>query len=230
MPDREKGENVMKQIEETNFKKSIRTIIAIGICAIVIILAALLVLNCRYQFMDKLAVFITIGLSMCAILVATLGIYITFNIQNTIAGINARNREHDSFYNKLQFYMQKIEAINQTYQSLAGTTNPAAKKAYANTLSTQAVLAYYALKDIENSSLYCNKFTGNKGLSEISKELFDVLTRLSDVALFAKDGMASALIEIDATIDPINNNSAQYRLEIHKVLYPSQEVMDDRIV
>ena len=104
------------------------------------------------------------------------------------------------------------------------------RTAYANTLSTQAGLAYYALKDIENSSLYRNKFTNNKELSDISEEQYKVLTQLSDVALFAKEGMERALKGIDATIGPLNDNCAQYRLEIHKVLYPGQEAMDDRIV
>ncbi len=204
--------------------------IAIGICVIAVIVTALVFWNLQYCFMEDAAIFLTLSLSMCSILVATLGIYITYRIQNTIASINARNRENDSFNNKLLFYMQKVEAINQTYQSLVGTTDPTAKKAYANTLSTQAVLAYYALKDIENSSLYRNKFTNNKELSDISEEQYKVLTQLSDVALFAKEGMERALKGIDATIGPLNDNCAQYRLEIHKVLYPGQEAMDDRIV
>ena len=204
--------------------------VAIGICVIAVIVAALVFWDLQYCFMEDAAIFLTLSLSMCSILVATLGIYITYRIQNTIASINARNRENDSFNNKLLFYMQKVEAINQTYQSLVGTTDPTAKKAYANTLSTQAVLAYYALKDIENSSLYRNKFTNNKELSDISEEQYKVLTQLSNVALFAKEGMERALKGIDATIGPINDNCAQYRLEIHKVLYPGQEAMDDRIV
>lgn len=220
----------MKQIEDTDIKKSIRAMIAIGICVIAVIVTALVFWNLQYCFMEDAAIFLTLSLSMCSILVATLGIYITYRIQNTIASINARNRENDSFNNKLLFYMQKVEAINQTYQSLVGTTDPTAKKAYANTLSTQAVLAYYALKDIENSSLYRNKFTNNKELSDISEEQYKVLTQLSDVALFAKEGMERALKGIDATIGPLNDNCAQYRLEIHKVLYPGQEAMDDRIV
>lgn len=220
----------MKQIEDADMKKSIRAMIVIGICVIAVIVAALVFWDLQYCFMEDAAIFLTLSLSMCSILVATLGIYITYRIQNTIASINARNRENDSFYNKLQFYMQKVEAINQTYQSLVGTTDPTAKKAYANTLSTQAVLAYYALKDIENSSLYRNKFTNNKELSDISEEQYKVLTQLSDVALFAKDGMERALKGIDVTIGPINDNCAQYRLEIHKVLYPTQETMEDRIV
>ena len=220
----------MKQIEDTDIKKSIRAMIAIGICVIAVIVTALVFWNLQYCFMEDAAIFLTLSLSMCSILVATLGIYITYRIQNTIASINARNRENDSFNNKLLFYMQKVEAINQTYQSLVGTTDPTAKKAYANTLSTQAVLAYYALKDIENSSLYRNKFTNNKELSDISEEQYKVLTQLSDVALFAKEGMERALKGIDATIGPINDNCAHYRLEIHKVLYPGQEAMDDRIV
>ena len=220
----------MKQIEDTDIKKSIRAMVAIGICVIAVIVAALVFWDLQYCFMEDAAIFLTLSLSMCSILVATLGIYITYRIQNTIASINARNRENDSFNNKLLFYMQKVEAINQTYQSLVGTTDPTAKKAYANTLSTQAVLAYYALKDIENSSLYRNKFTNNKELSDISEEQYKVLTQLSNVALFAKEGMERALKGIDATIGPINDNCAQYRLEIHKVLYPGQEAMDDRIV
>lgn len=220
----------MKQIEDTDIKKSIRAMIAIGICVIAVIVTALVFWDLQYCFMEDAAIFLTLSLSMCSILVATLGIYITYRIQNTIASINARNRENDSFNNKLLFYMQKVEAINQTYQSLVGTTDPTAKKAYANTLSTQAVLAYYALKDIENSSLYRNKFTNNKELSDISEEQYKVLTQLSDVALFAKEGMERALKGIDATIGPLNDNCAQYRLEIHKVLYPGQEAMDDRIV
>ena len=221
---------IMKQIEDTDIKKSIRAMIAIGICVIAVIVTALVFWDLQYCFMEDAAIFLTLSLSMCSILVATLGIYITYRIQNTIASINARNRENDSFNNKLLFYMQKVEAINQTYQSLVGTTDPTAKKAYANTLSTQAVLAYYALKDIENSSLYRNKFTNNKELSDISEEQYKVLTQLSDVALFAKEGMERALKGIDATIGPLNDNCAQYRLEIHKVLYPGQEAMDDRIV
>ena len=117
----------MKQIEDTDIKKSIRAMIAIGICVIAVIVTALVFWNLQYCFMEDAAIFLTLSLSMCSILVATLGIYITYRIQNTIASINARNRENDSFNNKLLFYMQKVEAINQTYQSLVGTTDPTAK-------------------------------------------------------------------------------------------------------
>lgn len=220
----------MEQTENKNIKKSIRTIIIVGICIIAVIVAALVYFDFQYHFMKDTAIFLTLSLSLCSILVATLGINITYRIQTTIASINARNRENDSFFNKLQLYMQRVEAINQTYQTLAGTTNPMVQQACANTISTQAVLAYNALKDVENSSFYQKNLLSKTELEENKKELLKYLENMADCGALVKAGLNVARKDIDANIDPINDYSAQFRIELNKVLYPGAKDMEDRIV
>lgn len=172
------------------------------------------------------------------LIVTVAGVYVAYKIQMSIVKLTADNRKRDMFDKNLQILIKKIEAINITYQSWCLQTDEQVKRAYANTLSTQSMVVYYALKDLTSSNYY-KEHWADKPMN--TDEMFNILQTLSDKFIIrivgVKEKDEKGVKDTDLTqsstfahINNLNNYTADFIRNIYQVLYSDTHLLEERFV
>lgn len=209
----------------------------------VIVLITLLVISVlsviMYFTADKGAniIWLHIAIDTVALTVAVVGVYMAYRIQMSIQHLSEENRKRDMFDKSFHIFVTKIEVINQSYQSWCAQTDESVKRAFANTISTQAMLAYYALNDLVTSDYYKDKIKEQ----DETKDIFETLSKLSDKFVMRiagiKDAEEKGLRNTDITqegtfkyINDLNNKSTDFIRGIYEMTKKKVKLMDERFV
>lgn len=220
--------NIMK-----NLKKKIRNIAIIGVLVIAIIIVALILLEKKFDlFQTPIQFFSTIGLSMAAITVAIIGVYVTYTIQSTIININASHRKQDEFTKRLKVYADGLDAVNKSfleYQKEARKNDPTKDVliASANVLCSQAYLTYYTFLDLIDCEYFKEQFVDTQEINVYKDSIPSYLTNISDNAYVGMTD-TSVMSNILGFIGSLNNESADFQRAIYKVLYPNMVNIGER--
>lgn len=207
------------------------------VIVIVTLVAITLLSVVMYFTADKGAdmIWLHIAIDTIALTVAVVGVYMAYRIQMSIQHLSEENRKRDMFDQSFHIFVTKIEVINQTYQSWCAQTDESVKRAYANTISTQAMLAYYALSDLVTSEYYKEKIKEQ----DETKDIFEMLSKLSDKFVMRiagiKDADEKGIRNTDLTqegtftfVNNLNNLSADFIRGIYEITKEDSKRLDAR--
>ena len=218
-----------------DLKKRIRNIAIIGVLVIALIIVVLILLENQFKlFQTPIQFYTTIGLSMVAITVAIIGVFVTYTIQSTIIKINASHRKQDEFTRRLKVYADGMDAVNKSfleYQKEAKKKTPVKGVliASANVLCSQAYLTYYAFLDLIDCAYYKEQFGTSQEIKVYAEDIPLYLSKISDNA-YAGMTDTRVMSDILGNIGSLNSESADLQRAIYKVLYPSLVNMSERTV
>ena len=231
----------LDELEKTKTDKdmnkfwNLKTFVIILITLVAIALLSVVM----YITVDKGAniIWLHIAIDTIALTVAVVGVYMAYRIQMSIQRLSEENRKRDMFDQSFHIFVTKIEVINQTYQSWCAQTDESVKRAYANTISTQAMLAYYAMSDLVTSDYYKEKIKEQ----DETKDIFEMLSKLSDKFVLRiagiKDVDEKGIRNTDLTqegtftfVNNLNNLSADFIRGIYEITKEDSKRLDARYV
>lgn len=229
----------LDELEKTKTDKdmnkfwNLKTFVIILITLVAIALLSVVM----YITVDKGAniIWLHIAIDTIALTVAVVGVYMAYRIQMSIQQLSEENRKRDMFDKSFHIFVTKIEVINQTYQSWCAQTEESVKRAYANTISTQAMLAYYAMSDLVTSDYYKEKIKAQ----DETKDIFEMLSKLSDKFVMRiagiKDADEKGIRNTDLTqegtftfVNNLNNLSADFIRGIYEITKEDSKRLDAR--
>lgn len=214
-------------------KKRIRTIAIVGVLVIALIIVTLVLLENQFNlFQTPVQFYTSIGLSLAAITVAIIGVYVTYTIQSTIIKINASHRKQDEFTKRLKVYADGMDAVNKSfleYQKEAKKKDPAKGVliASANVLCSQAYLTYYAFLDLIDCAYFKEQFGNSQEIKVYAEDIPSFLSKISDNAYIGMTD-TSVMSDILGFVGSLNSESADLQRAIYKVLYPNMVNMSER--
>lgn len=214
--------------------KNIKNIIiwsaVIGISAIVLFCGLAICIKDKFDFSPFVGT-IDIFFDLCAMLIAIIGIYIAYRIQVDIADMNEKNHISQDFFNKLNIYISSVDKLNRTYKShVENSHEKSSIIASANMLSTQAIMVYYALKDLIGSKEYTAQYVSNTTIKNSVNSIESTLTHLSDIALIEMNGIDSFKSDILKLVIQLNDENADFQREIYAIRYPKTGKLESRTI
>lgn len=213
-----------------NIKNTIIWSAVIGISAIVLFCGLAICIKDKFDFSPFVGT-LNIFIDLCAMLIAIIGIYIAYRIQVDIADLNEKNHISQDFFNKLNIYVSSVDKLNRTYKShVENSHEKSSIIASANMLSTQAIMVYYALKDLVGSKEYAAQYASNTTIKNSINSIEGTLTRLSDIALIEMNGMDSFKSDILKLVIQLNDENADLQREIYAIQYPKTEKLESRTI
>lgn len=233
LKDRELNQKEENYMDKLN--KRLAWIIGISAFVIMAIIGICAILSEYFELFEAQTTFyVKIGVSLIALAVAVIGVYLTYTIQTTIIKTKAKNRERDEFTQRLQIYIDNLDKVNIDVLSFQDAVNKGKRPtnvtiACANVLCSQAYMAYYAFQDLVSCKFYRATFATINDADLYHKDIPSQLSKISDLAYVCMTDISKANLLI-GLVNDLNNDSADFHREIYQILYPNQESLEERTV